>query len=143
MRPGNGTGLQQAARLLGSAILTKTTRPPGRGAARPAPSRRPAARRYWPSYAQALLSISGQPSVPATLAVVVTPGTPPSGGDSNPADQGLITLAQQLNTAGLGTLMAGSTTGSVAGSAIDALRASNAGGQISSVDDADTTPGRS
>jgi hypothetical protein len=140
-QPPNGTGLQQAAKLLGSAILTKSgtagaaaggttsTKSPGSGQA------------VLASYAQAGL-INGQPSVPATLAVVITPGSPPAGGDSDPANQGLITLAQQLNSAGLGTVMAGSAAGSVTGSAIDALRASSAGGVISSVDNADTTTGQ-
>ncbi len=135
----NGTGLQQAAKLLGSAILTKSSAAGSTTSSKPSAT----AQAVLASYAQAgLISISGQPSVPATLAVVITPGSPPAGGDSDPANQGLITLAQQLNTAGLGTVMAGSATGSVAGSAIDALRAGNAGGQISSVDNADTTTGQ-
>lgn len=141
--PPNGTGLQQAARLLGSAILTKSN--PATGSASTT-SGKPASnsQAVLASYAQAgLISTSGHPNVPATLALVVTPATPPaSATDSDPANQGLITLAQQLNTAGLGTVMAGSASGSVAGSAIDALRAGNAGSQISSVDFADTTTGQ-
>jgi hypothetical protein len=141
--PSNGTGLQQAARLLGSAILTKTNPAASSGGTTTSAKPTSSSQAILASYAQAgLLSITGQPSVPATLAVVIAPQNPPSGGDSDPADQGLITLAEQLSTAGLGTVMAGSTNGSVTGSAIDALRASNAGGQISSVDDADTTTGQ-
>jgi hypothetical protein len=137
--PGNGTGLQQAARLLGSAILTKND-PAGSTSGRSASS---SARAILESYAQAgLLSISGQPSDPATLAVVVTPSAPPPGGVSDPANQGLITLAQQLNAAGLGTVVAGPASASGPGSAIDALRASTAAGQISTVDDADTVMGQ-
>ena len=74
--PGNGTGLQQAARLLGSAILTKTTDPNGStSGSTSGGSPVTSARTILERYAQAgLLSISGgQPSVPATLAVVVTP----------------------------------------------------------------------
>jgi hypothetical protein len=147
-QPANGTGLQQAAKLLGSAILTKTgtagsTGSTGGGAASGTTSTKSPAtgQAVLASYAQAGL-INGQPSVPATLAVVITPDSPPAGGDSDPANQGLITLAQQLNSAGLGTVMAGSAVGSVTGSAIDALRASSAGGVISSVDNADTTTGQ-
>jgi Copper transport outer membrane protein, MctB len=135
-QPASGTGLQQAAKLLGSAILTKSS------AAGSATNTTPTSgQAVLASYAQAGL-INGQPSVPATLAVVITPGSPPAGGGSDPANQGLITLALQLNSAGLGTVMAGSAAGSVAGSAIDALRAGNAGSQISSVDNADTTTGQ-
>jgi hypothetical protein len=144
-QPPNGTGLQQAAKLLGSAILTKsgTAGSTAGGAAGGATSTKSPAsgQAVLASYAQAGL-INGQPSVPATLAVVITPGSPPAGGDSDPANQGLITLAQQLNSAGLGTVMAGSAAGSVTGSAIDALRATSAGGVISSVDNADTTTGQ-
>lgn len=141
--PLNGTGLQQAARLLGSAILTKSN--PASGSAGTTGGNAAAnSQAVLASYVQAgLISTSGRPNVPATLAVVVTPATPPaSATDSDPANQGLITLAQQLNTAGLGTVMAGSASSSVAGSAIDALRAGTAGSQISSVDYADTTTGQ-
>jgi hypothetical protein len=139
--PGNGTGLEQAARLLGSAILTKTA---GSSGGTSAGSSVPSARTILQRYAQAgLLSVSGgQLSVPATLAVVVTPSSAPAGGVSDPANQGLITLAQQLNTAGLGTVVAGSVSASGSGSAIDALRGSTAAGHISTVDYADTVIGQ-
>jgi hypothetical protein len=148
----NGTPLQQAAQLLGSAILTKadpSASSSGGGVSSGGGSGSSASSRQnvLSSYSQAgLVSVSGslssnQPSA-ATLAIVVTSGTLPPGGNSDAANQGLITLAQQLNTAGLGTVMAGSVAGSVAGSAINALRASSAGAQISTVDDADTLPGQ-
>jgi hypothetical protein len=140
-QPPNGTGLQQAAKLLGSAILTKSGTAGGAAGGTTSTKSPASGQAVLASYAQAGL-INGQPSVPATLAVVITPGSPPAGGDSDPANQGLITLAQQLNSAGLGTVMAGSAAGSVTGSAIDALRASSAGGVISSVDNADTTTGQ-
>ena len=144
----NGTPLQQAAQLLGSAILTKAG-PPGSSSGGGAGSVGSASSRQnvLASYSQAgLVSVSGslgskQPSA-ATLAIVVTSGTLPPGGNSDAANQGLITLAQQLNTAGLGTVMAGSVAGSVAGSAINAVRSSSAAAQISTVDDADTLIGQ-
>jgi hypothetical protein len=143
--PGNGTGLQQAAGLLASAILTKTTGSNG-GTPGSTSSGSPvtSGRTILEGYAQAgLLSVSdGQPYVPATLAVVITPSSAPAGGVSDPANQGLITLAQQLDTAGLGTVMAGSASGSGPGSAIDALRGSTAAGHISTVDYADTVFGQ-
>ena len=142
--PGNGTGLQQAARLLGSVILTKNTDPNGSTSGSTSGGGSvTSARTILERYAQAgLLSISGQPSVPATLAVVVTPSSAPAGGVSDPANQGLITLAQQLDTAALGTVMAGSAGASGPGSAIDALRVSTAAGKISTVDYADTATGQ-
>ena len=142
--PGNGTGLQQAARLLGSAILTKSTDPngstPGNTQGTGAQT---SARTILERYAQAgLLSITSRPFVPATLAVVIAPSAPPSGGVSDPANQGLITVAQQLDAAGLGTVVAGSASASGSGSVIDALRGSTAAGQISTVDNADTVTGQ-
>jgi Copper transport outer membrane protein, MctB len=135
----NGTPLQQAAQLLGSAILTKND--PSSGGTDQSST---ASKTVLSSYGTAgLVSVaSGEPSVPATLAVVITPASPPVGGDSDPANQGLITLAQELDSAGLGTVMAGPASGSVAGSAINALRASSAAAQISSVDDADSVFGQ-
>jgi Copper transport outer membrane protein, MctB len=148
--PANGTGLEQAAKLLGSAILTKNAAgTSGTGAGSTSTSTtgstsggKPAAtgQAVLSSYAAAGL-ISGQPSVPATMAMVVAPASP-SASTSDPATEGLVTLTQQLNLAGLGTVMVSSTSGSAPGSAIDALRSGSAGGQISSVDNADTTTGQ-
>ena len=142
--PGTGTGLQQAAGLLGSAILTKNTDPNGStsgstSSGGPGTSARTILERYVHA---GLLSVSGQPSVPATLAVVITPSSAPSDGVSDPANQGLITLAQQLDTVGLGTVVAGSASGSGSGSAVDALRGSVAAEHISTVDYADTPTGQ-
>jgi hypothetical protein len=144
--PPNGTPLQQAAKLLGTAILTKdgSSGSSSGGTTSGSASDRQS---VLSEYARGgLLSVSGplstSQSTPATLAIVVTPATPPPGGDSAAANQGLITLAQQLNTAGLGTVMAGSVTGSLAGSAINALRTGSAGSQITTVDDADTVQGQ-
>ena len=79
----------------------------------------------------------GQPAKRATLAVVIIPATPPSASDSNVQSQTLITLAQQLNLAGQGTVVAGSIAGSGPGSTIHALRAGNQAPHLSTVDDAD------
>jgi hypothetical protein len=51
-------------------------------------------------------------------------------------------VAQQLNLAGNGTVMAGPLTGSGAGSAIDVLRSQGRSDHFSSVDDADYTVGQ-
>lgn len=88
------------------------------------------------------LSTSPQPTDRATLAVVIIPASPPSTSDANVASQTLVTLAQQLNLADSGTVVAGQLTGSGAGSAIDVMRAGGRGGHLSSVDNADTPNGQ-
>ena len=144
--PPGGSPLQQASELLGSAILTKNDPSAGTSSGKsPTSGSGDSGEAVLASYAQSgLLSVtSGQPgSDPATLAVVITPSAVPADGDSDATDQGLVTLAQGLNTAGLGTVVAGSISGSVAGSAINALRNSNAAAQISTVDYADTEIGQ-
>jgi hypothetical protein len=71
------------------------------------------------------------------MAVLVIPATPPSTDDANAESQVLVTLAQQLNLAGLGTVVAGTISGSGPGSAIDVMRAGGRAGHLSSVDNAD------
>ena len=83
------------------------------------------------------LTKSGQPWDRATLAVVIIPATPQTTDDTNPQSQALVTLAQQLNLAGLGTVVAGTIAGSGQGSAIDVMRAGGRAGHLTSVDDAD------
>ncbi len=76
----------------------------------------------------------------ATLAVVVIPATVPSAA----ANAALLALAQDLNAAGKGALLAGSPPPAVpAGtSAIDLVTSGNAGVRLSTVDDADTPIGQ-
>jgi copper transport outer membrane protein MctB len=88
------------------------------------------------------LTDSGKPAARATLAVVVIPQTPSSTDDANQASQALVTLAQQLNLAGLGTVVAGTVAGSGPGSAIDVMRNDGRAGHLSSVDDADRVIGQ-
>lgn len=143
--PSNGTPLQQAAQLLGGAILTKNDPSSNTGSGESSTIRQDVLSSYGQAGLLSVsgpLSVTGQTAAPATLAVVVTPAAAPAGGDSDPVNQGLITLAQELDTAGLGTVVTGSISGSVTGSAINALRSSSAGTQISSVDDTDTVIGQ-
>ncbi len=53
-----------------------------------------------------------------------------------------MTLAQQLNLADSGTVVAGQLSGSGPGSAIDVMRGGGRGGHLSSVDNADTASGQ-
>jgi hypothetical protein len=128
-----GTAQAQASELLAHVMMTQDT------SGQPVPGQRD------PVSVQAIqglagggyLTKSGQPWDRATLAVVVTPDTPPSTDDNNAESQALVTLAQQLNLAGQGTVVAGTISGSGSGSAIDLMRAGGRAGHLSSVDNAD------
>ncbi len=128
-----GTAQAQASELLAHMIMTQ-------GAiGEPIPGERdPASVQTVQALAGAgFLTKSGQPWDRATLAVVIIPATPQSTDQSNPQSQALVTLAQQLNLAGLGTVVAGTVTGSGPGSAIDVMRAGGRAGHLTSVDNAD------
>jgi Copper transport outer membrane protein, MctB len=79
-------------------------------------------------------------SGPATLAVVIIPSTPPAS-DTDPANLALVAFAQALQTAGHGTVVAGSLQGSGAGSVIDEIL-STAGTQLTTVDNASQKSGQ-
>jgi hypothetical protein len=128
---------QQAGQLIASAILDKT-------AAEPGLLTLSQAQNVLEAYAQGgYLTTSGTPTDRATLAVLVTPGTAPSDGSSDPADQVLLAVAQEFAAASAATLAAGSIAGSApAASAISVLRSSSVSSQVSSVDNADTVLGQ-
>jgi len=138
MTLGSGGPQSQASQVLASALLTKD------GVGEPAPGQLDSlsATILNGFAAGGFLTVSGQPAVHATLAVVIAPASPPSADDSNPASQELVTLAHQFANAGQGTILAGSVPGSVAGSAIDVLRDEGRVGHLSSVDNADTAIGQ-
>jgi hypothetical protein len=133
-----GTAQAQASELLAHVIMTQG------GPGQPLPGERdPVSVQTVQALAGAgFLTKSGQPWDRATLAVVVIPGTPPSIDDTNSESQQLVTLAEQLNLAGLGTVVAGTVAGSGPGSAIDVMRAGGRAGHLSSVDDADYAIGQ-
>ena len=82
-------------------------------------------------------------SVTADLAVVVVPAVPavpPNAGSLS--NMSLVAMAQQLQKAGQGAIMAGSLAGSGPGSAIDLVNSGAAGASLSTVDDADTVMGQ-
>lgn len=92
---------------------------------------------------QGYLQAGSAAVVPASFAVVISPGSPPPGGDGDPANVTLISLTQKLNTGGLGAVLAGSyPAGSGAGSAIDELTSGDTGIQVSSVDNAESEIGQ-
>ena len=127
---------QQAAQLIATAILDKTAGDAGLTTA--------SAQTLLSAYAQGgYLTVSGTPTDRATLAVIVTPQAAPSDGPNDPANQVLLAVAQELADASAATLVAGGAAGSAqAGSAISVLRSSSVSGQVSSVDNADSTLGQ-
>ena len=133
---------QQAAQLIGTAILAKKETDPGLPVAN--------AQTLLQAYASAgYLSASGSltgnsPLTDrATVAVLVTPGTAPADGANDPVNQVLLGVAQEFAAASAATVVSGSIAGSAAaGSAVAVLRGSSVSGQVSSVDNADTTLGQ-
>jgi hypothetical protein len=127
---------QQAAQLIARAILDKTAGDLGLTTA--------SAQMLLSAYAQGgYLTVTGTPTDRATLAVIVTPQAAPSDGPNDPANRVLLAVAQEFADASAATLVAGGTTGSAqAGSAMSVLRSSSVSGQVSSVDNADSTLGQ-
>ncbi|HXP53911.1 MAG TPA: copper transporter, partial [Streptosporangiaceae bacterium] len=82
------------------------------------------------------------PATGATLAVIVTPNSIPQGGNSDPANQAVVALAQEFGTSGEATVVAGVSATSGQGSAISAVRSSGAANDASTVDNADTVVGQ-
>ncbi|HEY2286661.1 MAG TPA: copper transporter [Streptosporangiaceae bacterium] len=75
----------------------------------------------------------------AGLAMVVAPAAPASASDVSPANLALLGVAEQLQAASHGTVLAGSAAGSGPGSAIDEA---TGGGKVSTVDEADLATGQ-
>jgi hypothetical protein len=128
---------QQAAQLIGTAILATTTAGETQGLS-PADGQT-----LLGSYEQAgYLTTTDAPYDRATLAVIVTPATVPSDGQNDPASQVLLAVAQEFATLSAATIVVGSTADSASGSAISLLRSSSVSSLVSSVDNADTTIGQ-
>jgi Copper transport outer membrane protein, MctB len=133
-----GTVQAQAAQLIASAILTQD------GVGQPlAGSQDSTGASILSGFdTGGFLSVSAPSIVRATLAVVIIPASPPATNDSNPASQALVTLSKELGFAGQATVVAGSTSGSGPGSAIQVIRSASPAGTLSTVDNADTASGQ-
>ncbi|HEX4090836.1 MAG TPA: copper transporter [Trebonia sp.] len=129
---------QQAAQLIGTAILATTTAGETTGISTAD------ATTLLGAYAQAgYITITPAVTDRATLAVIVTPQTTPADGANDPSTQVLLAVAQELAGASAATVVAGSTTGSAAaGSPISVLRASSVSSLVSTVDNADSIMGQ-
>jgi hypothetical protein len=142
---------QQAAEVIAGEILTRASGSSAAQQASDQPSVNPSAAQQETSaqtmlgtYADAgFLTVSGQPAAPATLAVIVTPQTPPALGSADPLSQLLVPVAEELAAKSSATVVAGVSADSGPGSPIAALRASTAASKVSTVDDADFVAGQS
>ena len=146
----NGSPQQQAAQVLASALISKGTGSSSKGNSGSnsgsnsgGGSGSQNAQTILSSYsAGQFITVSGQPATGATLAVIVTPNSIPQGGNSDPANQAVVALAQEFGTSSEGTVVAGVSATSSQGSAISAVRASGAANDASTVDNADTVVGQ-
>jgi Copper transport outer membrane protein, MctB len=136
----SATYQQQAAQVIASEILTASSASVGSqlGGGLGAD----AATMLQAYAASQFLSTSGRPATPATLAVVVTPQNAPADDSSDQLAQVLIPLVQELAAKSAATVVAGSSTGSGAGSPISVLRSNSVASQVSTVDDADLAAGQ-
>ena len=152
----NGTPQQQAAQVLASALVSPGSSSSGgssgsggsggssgSGGSGGHAAGSQAAQTILSSYsAGQFITVSGQPAQGATLAVIVTAATAPSGGTSDPANQAIVSLAQEFGSSSQATVVAGPSAGSGQGSAISAVRSSGAANNASTVDNADEVSGQ-
>jgi len=136
----SATYQQQAAQVIASEILATAS---GSGSRSGGGDQSTNAATMLQAYAASqFLSTTGQPAMPATLAVVVTPQNAPSDGSADQLDQVLIPLVQELAAKSSATVVVGSSIGSGAGSPIAVLRSNNVSNQVSTVDDAELASGQ-
>jgi hypothetical protein len=148
----NGSPQQQAAQVLASALVSKGSGDSGSGSSSKGSSGSNSgngsissqnAQTILSSYsAGQFITVSGQPASGATLAVIVTPNSIPQDGNSDPANQAVVALAQEFGTSSEATVVVGASATSSPGSAISAVRSSGAANDASTVDNADTVVGQ-
>jgi hypothetical protein len=130
------TGQQAAATLIAAALMTRD----GQAALTVTQSQSVLKGFSQQGYLAASGPSTAKLAKQATLAVVVIPATDPNAVTNDT----LVTLAEDLNIAGRGAVLAGSTAspGSTGTSAIDTVTSGNAGVTLSTVDNADTPIGQ-
>ena len=134
-------GQQAAAKVIAAAIMDKPSVP----AVSTAQANRILTGFGDQGYLQVTNSSGGSTGLsgPATLAVVVTPATTPANASSLSAENlALVYLTHYLQQSGKAAVLAGSLQGSGTGSAIDAVTSGGAGVAVTTVDDADSSPGQ-
>ncbi|MFE9099101.1 copper transporter [Actinomadura geliboluensis] len=133
--PGDASAYDKAGMVLANALVTKDPAKSGREDA--------VGGAVLNGFKEAgYVTTSGKPGQHATLAVMVAPAAPYNytGGDA--ATKGLISLATALDAAGRGTVVGGPPTSAQEGGLIAALRDSDAGDSVSTVDAVDTASGQ-
>jgi hypothetical protein len=148
---------QQAAQLIASAVLAKSAGDSSTGAQNGSSPHGGTQDGISAASAQTMLSafadegyltvsggVADAPADRATLAVIVTPQTPPAGGQNDPVNQVLLAITPEFAAASSATVAAGSTTtGSTSpASSISVMRGSSVSAQVSTIDNADTTLGQ-
>ncbi|TNY35402.1 copper transporter [Thermomonospora catenispora] len=88
------------------------------------------------------VTVSGRPTQHATLAVMVAPSSPYQQDGADTDNRALLSLARALDAAGRGGVLAGPITAVDDGGLIAALRESDIGERVSSVDTIDQSSGR-
>jgi hypothetical protein len=146
---------QQAAQLIAGSLLRNSAQPAtSTGAAQPTQSAQPtgsataggsaSGSSLLGGYVRAgFVTLSGSLATRANVAVIVTPGTVPATGGSDPANEVLVAIAQVFAQASQVSVVAGATAPSgQPGSAVAVVRASSIASAVSTVDDADTVQGQ-
>jgi hypothetical protein len=137
---------QQAAQVIASEILTRASGSAAsvQPSASASASQDTNAQTMLSAYAnEGFLTLSGQPSTRATLAVLVTAQSAPPGGSTDPLDQVLVPVAEELAANSSAAVVAGVSANSGSGSPISVVRASSAASKVSTVDNADFVIGQS
>jgi hypothetical protein len=137
---------QQAAQLITTAILDKTTTRTSQGQSQSQATglSGASAKSMLEAYAQlGYLTVTGNPTSRATLAIIVVPAAPPAGGQNDPLNQVLLAITPEFAAGSVATVVAGSTAGSSqSGSSIAVLRSSSVSARASTVDNADSVLGQ-
>jgi len=140
----SATYQQQAAQVIAAEILTTAPASSGSAGSRSVGGEQAAsAATMLQAYAASqFLTTTGEPATPAALVIVVTPQNAPADGSADQLDQVLVPLVQELAAKSAAAVVAGSSSGSGAGSPIAVLRSNNVSSQVSTVDDADLVSGQ-
>ncbi|MDF5759225.1 copper transporter [Spongiactinospora sp. TRM90649] len=133
--PADATPYEKAAAVLAAAVVTSDTAQVGR--------ENPAAAGVLEAFQEgALITMSGDPALRASLAVVLAPGEPSEGDDAEAQSAGIIALAEGLDAADRGTVVTGPTASAGPGGVVAGLRDSGAAGAVSTVDNGELPTGR-
>ncbi|MBP2703455.1 copper transporter [Microbispora sp. RL4-1S] len=134
--PDGASAYDKAAAMLASAIVTGDRTQAGRP--------NPAATGVLEAFqAGDFLTINGSPAQRATLAIVLTPAQPYEGEEAETQTAAIVSIAAGLDSADLGTVVAGNTTASAGAGVIAALHdTGEAASNVTTVDTVDIPAGR-